>query len=86
MTINVTQSDIQKGSRNNCVMCPIALAIRRAIPGSAVLVGGKRVDINGKNYDLPESARKFIYQFDNDTQVIPFSFTLGEPNRFQMPL
>lgn len=82
MTIHVTQDDIDNGVACNTGLCPIAHAIRRAVPGSYWYVGSVEVfhrDLNGcrcDEMDLPVPACEFISAFDEGRPVNPFSFEL----------
>lgn len=83
MLINVTQSDIDNGVATEPSMCPLALAIKRAIPGSYVSVGSREVDIavpgvHGiETYFMGKGLSKFTEDFDNGKQVLPIQFELA---------
>jgi hypothetical protein len=84
VTIEVTQEDIEKGQRKDGCNCPIAKAIKRAIPGCCVSVATRWVvlSINGEfcgDSFLPEKALKFIADFDNFNPISPFTFQLEVP-------
>jgi hypothetical protein len=89
MTITVTQEDIDNGERWDCALCPVALALKRAI--------GKPVSVNADggltvvDYDLAsdlasftsyspviashqDSVTEFIRKFDEGDDVEPFTF------------
>jgi len=52
--ISVTAEDIRDGEQNTPCFCPIALAIKRAIPDFKMLgVGKTEVNINNRRYTLP---------------------------------
>ena len=93
MKIQVTNNDIKKGEQGSCEWCPVALAIQRTYD----LKNGKdkmvTVDEDGvgiwqdsveQHYQLPQIARDFIHDFDNDRKVAqeeglrPFSFKIGK--------
>ena len=80
ITVNVTQEDIETGIANDCLHCPIALAIHRSLPGSVprVRIGG--VTLWGCNSSgvatLPDEAQSFIYHFDDGVVGAPFQFIL----------
>ena len=83
MKITVTPLDIVAGARGEPCSCPIALAIRRQIPGSDPLVTPEEVGIEWDDrrvdypaYDLPQEARDFIGRFDAGLPVDPFEFDL----------
>lgn len=82
LKINVTKWDISNGTAGNSAFCPVALAFVRA--------GIKKVEVNyvdftassnGKFYDLPKKAQKFIDDFDSDAPVKPFSFNVNIPKK-----
>ena len=63
--ISVTAEDIRDGEQNTPCFCPIALAIKRAIPDFKMLgVGKTEVNINNRRYTLPLIAVDFIEKFD----------------------
>ena len=75
---------IARGERDNCLCCPVALAVRRRLadPLAAVVVTGIHVRINGRPYEAPPSVRVFVRHFDcrgefaGTRDVEPFRFTL----------
>lgn len=88
MKIQVTKEDIKQGARSSPGWCPVARAVRRAIPNSQPLVGGSMVtfywDMRELNQGLPRSARQFIGWFDTGPKWMrwltarPFTFELKE--------
>lgn len=83
MLINVTQSDIDNGIATEPSMCPLALAIKRAIPGSYVSVGTRDVHIavpgvhGTEVYAMGKGLSHFTEDFDAGKQVSPFEFELA---------
>ena len=87
MKIQVTKEDIEKGEKGSCEWCPVALAIQRTY-GKDKLVTvdvdsmGIWLDNREQHYQLPQIARDFIDDFDNDRKVAegfrPFSFKIGK--------
>ena len=83
MTIKVTQKHIDKGDPGESCTCPIALAIMESADISGILVDGDNV-FNIDNWDergvdacvLPDTAIKFISNFDRYIPVNPFEFEL----------
>ena len=87
--VEVTQEDIDKGERDHCTLCPIALALHRAT-GEVWDVGNKYVRLKDfgelvvENWDIwekylilmPDTAKTFIRIFDKTGQGEPFSFEL----------
>jgi len=92
MKIQVTKEDIEKGERGSCEWCPVALAIQRTYDlkndgdEKMITVDADCVEIwqdsVEKQYQLPQIARDFIHDFDNDRKVAeglgPFSFKIGK--------
>jgi hypothetical protein len=83
VTITVTQDHINKGVKQDCWSCPIALAIQDAMPG-VICAEVLNPDLGfatifGDDGDcgealLPDPARHFIAEFDNGQTVHPFAF------------
>ena len=72
--INVTQEHINSGIKSDCMLCPIALAVRTLFP--IVEVDDCCIEIGDVQYYSPDSVAKFIDDFDNGKLVKPFSFEL----------
>jgi hypothetical protein len=80
--ISVTKADIDDGRPSDPHRCPIALAIRRAVPDSDyvfmsidyITVGVPRTDGSrySRIYRLTEEIGDFIYHYDNGHEVAPF--------------
>jgi hypothetical protein len=92
MLIRVTQADIEQGRRTDCYLCPIALAINRALnlnTGSQGIQGAQvyRSQITPKIFHVvqPTSRRveRFIWAFDHNLPVSPFNFRLRVEKRFK---
>jgi hypothetical protein len=84
LKIEVTQEDIDKGKRDDCTSCPIALAAIRTGATSA-FVDSDSIHIVAENerglfFKLPLKAQQFIHDFDYSRPVSPFSFVLGDRN------
>lgn len=84
--VTVTDEDIIEGVPNNCVLCPIALAVERtfaAMPGiewyldgvANTYVGGSIGEV-AVHYNFAPFTTIFIHAFDNHEPVYPFSFTM----------
>ncbi len=80
--INVINADIAAGKKDDCRLCPIALAIKRLLNKDIYVlvtpvyaefyIGDKWVDISY----LPPNARNFIDSFDKGDLVQPFGFEI----------
>ena len=82
LVIEVTRDDIQQGEIESCENCPVARAVKRAIPDQVhVEVLPHEIWIAYKKRE-PESHRpkkevmEFIKQFDAGLPVEPFKFNL----------
>lgn len=79
ITVNVTQEDIETGIANDCLHCPIALAISRELPSSFPKVRNSNAGLLGRFSgwaDLPVQAQTFIELFDAGQSVAPITFDL----------
>jgi hypothetical protein len=83
VAIEITQEDIEKGQAWACDGCPIAIAIKRKIEPTVVLVSrGYFMYRTAKDpeklsrIEIPNEASEFIFNFDNNGKesVKPFSF------------
>lgn len=87
LVVDVTETDIARGIPNACNRCPIALAIRRKMPGYAVEVQKKKIRLaissadctswESRHYEMPREAEGFVNDFDlgNTRYLSPLSFT-----------
>ena len=70
VTVIVTQTDIDEGRPGNVRSCPVALALRRAMPDAnridvlPWLVNADGEDFVCRTEDVPAVAAKFISDFD----------------------
>ena len=76
--ITVTSYDIGAGDTRCPESCPIALAILRDHPQSAVAVYDDYMVLDDKRLELPIDAQRWIYQFDAGNTVEPITFTAGK--------
>ena len=85
ITINVTKEDIARGRPRRPNSCPVALATQRALDASVsagcIAVTGIECSILEEHgeysyYALPDSARAFIKNFDNEKPGKPFRFAM----------
>lgn len=77
-TIRVTAAHIKAGKRSQCTACPIALAIKDAVPGMLVAAHPGSVFIGYKSFKTPKVAADFMTAFDALKEVKPFTFQLEE--------
>ena len=73
MLLEITQEDIDTGIVRNISNCAIAKAIKRLLDTQYVnvCVTTNAMELNGRHYELPQSATDFIYLFDHgDAQPI----------------
>lgn len=86
LTVEVTGEDIEQGVPGDCVDCPVARALNRALGYAAGTVDvdadeywlGPQ-DNEGRPYRLPAAASEFVMAFDSDEAVAPFSFRIRKP-------
>jgi hypothetical protein len=84
--INVTAEHIAKGQPGECAHCPVALAIRDALPDLAgAVVGPSEIGIQAEldgpwtDLDTPGDVTLFILLFDTGDHALPFTFDLDYP-------
>ncbi len=88
MKVEVTQEDIdsardalQSYAANRCFDCPVALGAKRAY-NRPIKVGTRYLAYRERHLvhdiDLPEVAIAFIYDFDHQRTVSPFSFEVPD--------
>jgi hypothetical protein len=77
VTIDVTQEDISRGVKGNCVACPIALAVNRALDVDVCVVESLRILTDCYHAYLPAHAVRFMSIFDifGKEFVEPFKFS-----------
>lgn len=78
LTVKVTADDIEKGERGNPCFCPIAQAVRRELDLQVphlTEVGELCMIVRSATFRLPDTARKFVDDFDSGRDVEPFEFT-----------
>jgi len=75
MKVTVTVRDIQRGKACSARNCPIAHATKRAFhTKNVVVLWNLRID--GRRYDMPNRALRFMRRFDDGESVAPFTFTV----------
>jgi hypothetical protein len=78
--INVTKQDIEisrdqlKDGKSRAFHCPVAKAAKRRFKAREAAVTGFFVYIKKHQYELPQSARDFIRNFDEGHDVKPIRF------------
>ena len=92
MKIEVTLEDIDRGIQGHCMLCPVALALKRQCPQyKSVTVKSSRVffwandfsfsqmeykPVGDATAELPLEVCEFISKFDLKKEVKPFEFEL----------
>lgn len=78
MHVKVTAEHIRLGEQGSSCRCPIARAIKDALPEphGAVGVLGRLAFVGNSTYKLPQEAQAFVIAFDSDSAVEPFEFDL----------
>lgn len=82
LKIEVTQDDIEQGTKRNCNLCPIALAITR-VTGKQCFVIPEKIEVYTTLsrvsrvlfYRPTKEAVDFMCAFDDGEEVQPFTFT-----------
>jgi hypothetical protein len=78
MKIKVTKFEIDHGRPGDILYCPIALAMNKFGLGP-VTVGLDDVEApNGRIFQLPRSAKRFMFRFDDMKPVKPFNFIIED--------
>ena len=84
MRVEVTAEHIRRGKKNDCFLCPVALAVSGAC-GRRVNAAVRQIGVknrNGEDYgyvDTPVPAQQFMKAFDRGEAVEPFAFDLDVP-------
>lgn len=83
MRVEVTAADLASGQPKQCTRCPVALALRRQVPGARfVLVNDVTISVYADDreepdvYPTPGVVADFIVEFDLGLKRKPFAFTL----------
>lgn len=79
--VEVKRKHIKAGAIGEAHSCPIALALKEIGMVSPIAWGCGSLEFKDKagvfvSEYMPESAREFIYAFDSEKPVKPFSFQL----------
>jgi hypothetical protein len=83
--VSVTAEHIARGVREDCEKCPVALAIFDAFPDlTYISVGPENILMQfGPEAEIrlgvPSEVLTFIWDYDDDGQVDPFTFTVDYP-------
>lgn len=78
MQIHVGMKDIEKGVKGMSGFCPVALAIKRRIPGRYVHVGVYNIRIGSVRFRMSGALYRRIRQYDSGLGMRPFRATLPE--------
>lgn len=85
ITVHVSWQHIRCGTPGECDICPIALALRDALPRVSVSVTVTYPDRKATAYldsvtvNLPEPCLEFMQAYDREEEALPFSFHLEVP-------
>jgi len=88
MLIDVTRDDIRKGRRVQVGLCPVALAVKRAVPeAEAVWVSGEDITVRWPRHRwttvrAPRVVAKFVPTYD----LYPHCWPFVRPFSFDLPL
>jgi hypothetical protein len=64
MKVQIEWRDIADGACGEPNACALALAIKRAVPGVKVSVGGVRAWVGDRQVELPDDAVRFVNDID----------------------
>jgi hypothetical protein len=78
MRVEVTLEDIAQGKPHDPECCPVALALKRALPHRHVLVQDGSLKIEGEVYYMPTAVKAFVGLYDNGLDVAPIEFDTDE--------
>ncbi len=78
MLIEVTESHIAAGKRYDCLLCPIALAIKEAFGIDYCSVGTSGIVIKNKIYQTPWELREKFIKYDNTGELESFEIEVTE--------
>jgi hypothetical protein len=79
MVVEVTQEDIDLGQRRSWLLCPIARAVGRAVPGRPLYAVGDGLHdalTYGLKYTFSETTRRCMQRYDETGKMRPFRFRL----------
>lgn len=90
--VEVTSEDAKNGRVNSCTLCPVALAVNRALEKAGFTYKASVFTTEvcffeswkftmHPNSRLPVAARDFIFRFDGGQDVEPISFDLELPEQ-----
>ena len=75
--IKVTAGDIAIGHRSSALLCPVALALKRAFPRRWCTVSTREYGVGDKVEFLSKEVQQFIESFDAGYPVKPFQFRIS---------
>jgi hypothetical protein len=84
--VEVTEADIAAGKPLKNVYCPVARAIRRAVPLACVSVSYRKLGFRRRAgdeavfIDTPDDVRRLIHGYDATRRMPPFGFTIDVPD------
>lgn len=76
--VKVTEELIKNGLPRNPEQCPVALALREALPNRRVVVEAEEIWIEGEGYDMPSHVWEFVNRFDTGKPVVAFEFDTND--------
>ena len=86
--MEVTQEHINQGLPEDCGVCPVALAVKEALPYiTRCFVDGNTIELQRtdvQSIPTPLIARRFILDFDNKIVGLPFNFDIEVKEFFLM--
>jgi hypothetical protein len=77
LRVRVTKEDIRGGKRSSCLLCPVALAVKRATGVMDARVHSLVIHVGDQKYvATPVIAKNFMDRFDNRQPVEPIEFDI----------
>jgi len=81
MQINISQEDIDSGTKRSVTNCAIARTFKRIMNNEMldICVTTCSLQLNGRNYPMPHYITQFIHSFDSSIETVaPISFDIPD--------
>jgi hypothetical protein len=81
--LRITQAEIDRGKRNNCGLCPVALAATRAL-GQDMWFDTQLLMpmVGGEPIQVPEEIAAWAVAFDRGERMTPRDFPIDVPTKW----
>ena len=74
MKISVTQDHINRGTKQDCSSCPVALAVQETCNSPTLWAGYQNIQLPNRCTITPPEVKDFMTRFDKNLPVSPFTF------------